>query len=216
VRGLGRQRGGCVREDRPDGGGSGARFEEAIVHCIDIDLGPGRAPSAVVPAIDVVGLERRYGDFHAVRGISFEVHAGEVFALLGVNGTGKTSALEVVEGLSAPSGGCVRVLGRDPRRDRAGVRRHVGVLLQHSGLSGDLTVRETVQTWARTLTDPPRSPRPWSRWTSPVAQTSACAPCPGVSAEGWTWRWRCSAVRASWSWTSRPRAWTRRADAPSG
>jgi ABC-2 type transport system ATP-binding protein len=49
----------------------------------------------------------------------------------------------------------VRVLGRDPRRDRAGVRRHVGVLLQHSGLSGDLTVRETLQTWARTLTDPP-------------------------------------------------------------
>jgi ABC-2 type transport system ATP-binding protein len=48
----------------------------------------------------------------------------------------------------------VRVLGHDPRRDRAAVRRHLGVLLQHSGLPGDLTVRETVQTWGRTLTDP--------------------------------------------------------------
>jgi ABC-2 type transport system ATP-binding protein len=102
----------------------------------------------------VIGLERRYGDFHAVRGISFEVYPGEVFGLLGVNGAGKTSALEILEGLAAPSGGSVVVLGHDPRRDRAAVRRHLGVLLQHSGLPGDLTVRETVQTWARTLTDP--------------------------------------------------------------
>jgi ABC-2 type transport system ATP-binding protein len=124
------------------------------VHGIDIDPRPGQTPTAAAPAIEVVGLERRYGDFRAVRGISFEVQAGEVFALLGVNGAGKTSALEVLEGLAAPSGGSVRVLGHDPRRDRAVVRRHLGVLLQHSGLPGDLTVRETVQTWARTLTDP--------------------------------------------------------------
>jgi ABC-2 type transport system ATP-binding protein len=113
-----------------------------------------RPTSPTEPAVEVTGLRRSYGAFEAVRDISFEVHRGEVLALLGVNGAGKTSALEVVEGLAPASGGTVRILGRDPRRDRAEVRRHLGVLLQHSGLPGDLTVRETVQTWARTLSDP--------------------------------------------------------------
>jgi ABC-2 type transport system ATP-binding protein len=106
------------------------------------------------PAVEVVGLRRRYGSFEAVRGISLEVHAGEVLALLGVNGAGKTSALEVVEGLAPADGGTVRILGRDPLHERATVRRHLGVLLQDGGLPGDLTAGETVQTWGRTLSDP--------------------------------------------------------------
>jgi ABC-2 type transport system ATP-binding protein len=114
----------------------------------------GAAARGTVPAVEVVDLERRYGTFAAVRGISFEVAPGEVFALLGVNGAGKTSALEVLEGLTRPAAGTVRVLGHDPVADRAAVRPSLGVLLQTSGLPGDLTVAETVRTWAGTLSTP--------------------------------------------------------------
>ncbi|WP_258373064.1 ATP-binding cassette domain-containing protein, partial [Modestobacter versicolor] len=61
---------------------------------------PVTRATETAPAVEVRDLRRSYGDFEAVRGISFEVQPGEVFALLGVNGAGKTSALEVLEGLA--------------------------------------------------------------------------------------------------------------------
>ncbi len=108
-------------------------------------------------AIDVRGLSRRYGGpdgFEAVRGVSFSVERGELFALLGTNGAGKTSTLEVVEGLDRPSAGSVRVLGHDPFTQRAAVRPRMGVMLQEGGFPADLTVAETARMWAGTLTDP--------------------------------------------------------------
>ena len=87
--------------------------------------------------IDVAGLHRRYrgraAGFEAVRGVSFSVRRGELFALLGTNGAGKTSLLEVVEGLAPASSGTVRVLGRDPLRERRVVRPRIGIVLQDSG-----------------------------------------------------------------------------------
>ena len=107
------------------------------------------------PAVEVSNLHRRYGGgFEAVRGVSFTVRPGELVALLGTNGAGKTSTMEVVEGLVGPSGGSVRVLGRDPVRDRAVIRPDVGIMLQTSGMPGDLTVAESVRLWGRTCSRP--------------------------------------------------------------
>jgi ABC-2 type transport system ATP-binding protein len=90
--------------------------------------------------------------FEAVRGIDLDVPRGSITALLGTNGAGKTSTLELIEGLAEPSGGRVRVLGLDPVKERTKVRRRTGVLLQRSGFSGDLTVAETLRMWGATLT----------------------------------------------------------------
>ncbi|MBC7273437.1 MAG: ABC transporter ATP-binding protein [Streptomyces sp.] len=99
--------------------------------------------------IEVTDLRRVYGGgFEAVRGITFHVKHGEVFALLGTNGAGKTSTVELLEGLAAPAGGRVRVLGHDPYRERAAVRPRTGVMLQEGGFPSELTVAETVRMWA--------------------------------------------------------------------
>ncbi|GAA0661473.1 ABC transporter ATP-binding protein [Kitasatospora atroaurantiaca] len=105
------------------------------------------------PAVEVAGLHRRYGPagaagFDAVRGLDLTVRRGELFALLGTNGAGKTSAMELIEGLTAPTAGLVRVLGLDPYRERAAVRPRIGIMLQEGGFPAELTVAETGRTWA--------------------------------------------------------------------
>jgi ABC-2 type transport system ATP-binding protein len=99
--------------------------------------------------IEAAGLRRRYGGgFEAVRGVSFAVARGELFALLGTNGAGKTSTVELLEGLARPSDGAVRVLGHDPYAERSRVRPRIGVMLQEGGFPSDLTVAETARMWA--------------------------------------------------------------------
>ncbi|MEV4077292.1 ABC transporter ATP-binding protein [Nonomuraea fuscirosea] len=93
--------------------------------------------------IDVERLDLKYGDFHAVKDLSFQVRRGEFYALLGTNGAGKTSTLETIEGHRVPTSGTVRVLDQSPL-DRAAVRPRMGIMLQESGFSPDLTVRESI------------------------------------------------------------------------
>jgi ABC-2 type transport system ATP-binding protein len=107
--------------------------------------------------IQVERLTRRYGGrpgYEAVRGVDFAVRRGELFALLGTNGAGKTSTLEVLEGLAQPTSGTVRVLGHDPYRDRRIVRPRIGIMLQDRGFAADLTVAETTKMWTGTLSTP--------------------------------------------------------------
>jgi ABC-2 type transport system ATP-binding protein len=96
-------------------------------------------------AITARDLTRTFGDFTAVDHITFSVHAGEVFGFLGANGAGKTTAMRMLIGLLAPSGGDATVAGFDVLRESEKVKRSIGYMSQRFSLYDDLTVRENVQ-----------------------------------------------------------------------
>jgi ABC-2 type transport system ATP-binding protein len=98
--------------------------------------------------IELKGLRKSYGDVEAVRGIDLHVERGEVFALLGPNGAGKTTTVEILEGYRDRTGGDVSVLGHDPERIEADLKRRIGIVLQSTGVDPYLTVRETVALYA--------------------------------------------------------------------
>ena len=99
-------------------------------------------------AISVHGLRKSYGDYEAVRGISFEIAEGEVFGLLGPNGAGKTTTIEILEGYRPRDAGEVDVLGFDPERAGPAYRERIGVVLQQSQLWPTITVAETHRMFA--------------------------------------------------------------------
>jgi ABC-2 type transport system ATP-binding protein len=95
-------------------------------------------------AIEVRGLTRRFGSFTGVDAISFDVAAREVFGFLGANGAGKTTAIRMLIGLLAPSGGSARVAGFDVATQAESVKRNIGYMSQRFSLYEDLTVRENI------------------------------------------------------------------------
>src|SRR5277367_4307856 len=97
------------------------------------------------PVLQVENLDIFYGNFHAVRNVSFEVWPGEIFGLLGPNGAGKTSTLSASEGLLRPSSGSIRVGGYDNRRQPLYARACLGVQLQATSFQPELTVAEIIQ-----------------------------------------------------------------------
>jgi ABC-2 type transport system ATP-binding protein len=96
----------------------------------------------VSAVVGVRGLTKSYGDFEALKGVDFELHAGEVFGLLGPNGAGKTTTIEILEGYRDRDDGDVRVLGADPAKAGLEWRQRIGVVLQSSAMYENLTVAE--------------------------------------------------------------------------
>jgi ABC-2 type transport system ATP-binding protein len=102
----------------------------------------------VAHPIQVEGLKKNYGDLPAVKGIDFEVRAGEVFGLLGPNGAGKTTTVEILEGLRSRNAGRVSVLDCDPEVQTRQLKDRVGVCLQSTNLQEKLKVSEAMELFA--------------------------------------------------------------------
>ena len=92
------------------------------------------------PVVEASALEKRYADFVAVAGIDFRIASGECFGFLGPNGAGKTSTMRMLQSVSLPSAGTLRVLGMDPRHDGKRIRTRLGVCPQADNLDPDLPV----------------------------------------------------------------------------
>ena len=97
------------------------------------------------PAIEVSDLQKSFGEVEAVRGVSFEVAAGEVFGFLGPNGAGKTTTINMLCTLTRPTAGSARVAGYDVVRERDDVRRHIGLVFQDPTLDGYLTAEQNLR-----------------------------------------------------------------------
>jgi ABC-2 type transport system ATP-binding protein len=107
-----------------------------------------------VSVVSVQGLRKTYGSFEALRGIDFEIQAGEVFGLLGPNGAGKTTTIEILEGYRTRDGGEVEVLGVDPAHSTSALRERLGIVLQSSSLYPNLTARESLAVFAGYYSEP--------------------------------------------------------------
>jgi len=109
---------------------------------------PPSGPADPDVVVRVEGLQRMFGGFTAVDGITFDVRRGEVFGFLGPNGSGKTTTIRMLTGSLAPSAGRAWVLGTDVARHPERVRRRIGYMSQRFSLFEDLTVEENMRFYA--------------------------------------------------------------------
>ena len=133
-----------------------ARFEDAFIvrlrqtadHETQPTLNTAAAKKTNGDGQDVISVQdvkRRFGDFYAVKGISFTVKSGEVFGLLGANGAGKSTTFRMLCGLLPPTAGTLQVAGQDLMRAAAKARTHIGYMAQRFSLYGDLSVKENLR-----------------------------------------------------------------------
>lgn len=106
------------------------------------------------PSVSVKNLTKSFGDRRVVDGLSFDVQKGEVFALLGHNGAGKSTTIDLILGLKTPDGGAARLLGMEAARNRKQVFERVGVQLQNTQYQPAITVEEACIEYASLYADP--------------------------------------------------------------
>jgi ABC-2 type transport system ATP-binding protein len=113
--------------------------------------------ATAIPAIDVRGLNKSFGDKHVVTDLSLQVQPGEIFGFLGPNGSGKTTSIRMLCGLLTPDSGSGTCLGYDIRTESALIKRNVGYMTQRFSFWDDLSIRENLDFVARVYEMPERS-----------------------------------------------------------
>jgi ABC-2 type transport system ATP-binding protein len=105
-------------------------------------------PDAAAPAVEIIGLRKAFGALVAVDRLDLTIARGEVFGLLGPNGSGKTTTIRMLCGLMQPTAGTATVVGLDIRTDAETIRTRIGYMSQRYGLYDDLTVAENLRFYA--------------------------------------------------------------------
>ena len=111
------------------------------------------------PAVSVRNLTKSFSGRRVVDDLSFDVQKGEVFALLGHNGAGKSTTIDLILGLKTPDGGSAKILGMDAAQNRKQVFERVGVQLQHTQYQTNITVEEACIEYASLYADPADYPK---------------------------------------------------------
>ena len=140
-------------------------------------------------AVETHGLRKVFGSLVALEGLDLTIARGEVFGLLGPNGSGKTTTIRMLTGLMAPTSGSATVVGYDVARQAELLRRRIGYMSQKYGLYDDLTVTENVQFYAGLygLTNPERATRVREQLTA-FQLTARAKQLAGTLSGGWKQR----------------------------
>src|SRR5271167_3607508 len=128
--------------DRGDAGATMLNMAKTVTRAAGPVVGP---PAPRPKVIEVRDLTRRFGEFTAVDGITFDVYEGEVFAFLGPNGAGKSTTINVLCTLAHPTSGHVAIAGFDVVARPKAVRRHIGLVFQEPTLDDRLTAQENLR-----------------------------------------------------------------------
>ncbi len=172
-------------------------------------------------SVAVHDLVKRFGDFTAVDGVTFQARKGEVFGFLGPNGSGKSTTIRILCGLLHPTSGRAEVAGYDVAKSPEAVRQKIGYMSQKFSLYNDLTVIENLRFYAGmySVTGAELSQR--IAWALEMAgltgrESSLTRRCPADGNSAWRSAARCCIGRRSCFSTSRPRASIRSRAASSG
>jgi ABC-2 type transport system ATP-binding protein len=138
-------------------------------------------------AIDISGLNKSFGDKHAVNDVSIQVEQGEIFGFLGPNGSGKTTTIRLMCGLLVPDSGSGTCLGYDILRDSEQIKRHVGYMTQKFSYWEDLTIRENLDFVAR-MYEMPNRPEVVERALEGLGLTKQADQLAGSLSGGWKQR----------------------------